>query len=549
MKTVKTTMLGFLSILYFFSHLSMILSQNNIKPHFNYKSNPPKAICRKDTLAFTFGGNGKIVIRPNQIDAGSFDDITPQEKLRFYFNKESKSDSIEYWCYDYIFLINDCHKHDLLNFTLYVEDEDHNIDSCNFKICVNDDNSTCPFSTKFIKIVIRSIINNYIGANVRLLKDSVIIDDLYAPQGNTFVQNYFCNGEFDIFPYKKDDHLNGVTIADIIQIKKHILGVDKMSDPYIILAADVNQSSSITGSDITEIRKLILGAQSKFSKSPSWRFVPQNYVFQDPTYPFLCPEKYHYIYNSSNPTQSIYFIGYKMGDVNYTAKSNANNQITETRSASTLLKTKIFETSDELQFHISSNEKMDIAGIQFCLQFNSDALEFEDYSSNLIGLSNEHFGFNKLNDGKILFSYDHIQGIEVESNHPIISFSFKKKKQLPLFHFSFDEDLMPSELIHVNGDINGLTLNEFQDYGLDFISIQPNPSKDIPVFRINSMGEQEVSIIVTNEYGLQVYDRIHSLSPGKNDIQVHFSKISNGIYFYRIQSSEAVYSGKFIVQK
>ncbi|MGB3132770.1 MAG: T9SS type A sorting domain-containing protein, partial [Saprospiraceae bacterium] len=64
-----------------------------------------------------------------------------------------------------------------------------------------------------------------------------------------------------------------------------------------------------------------------------------------------------------------------------------------------------------------------------------------------------------------------------------------------------------------------------------------------------SMGEQEVSIIVTNEYGLQVYDRIHSLSPGKNDIQVHFSKISNGIYFYRIQSSEGVYSGKFIVQK
>lgn len=549
MKAVKTSMLGFLSILFFFSHSRTIFSQDNIASSFNYKSSGPNAICRHDTLAFTFNSNGKIVIHTNQIDAGSYDDQTPYEKLKFYFNKQSKSDSIEFWCDDFLFLLGDCDKRDLLNYILYVEDEDQNIDSCNFTINVNDQNSLCPFGGKFIRVELRTLKREFVNSRIRLIKDSMILDEINAPHGQTQVEEDFCRGEFDIIPYRNDDHLNGVTTADIIRVKNHILGTNRRINPYILLAADVNQSHSITGSDIAEMRKLILGIQSKFSRSPSWRFVPESYIFQDPSYPYLCPDKYHHIYNGTNNATNLNFIGYKIGDVNSTATSDVVNQDSKTRAISTLLNGKIIETSDRIFYQITCNEKIDFAGIQFCLQFDTDALKFVDYNSNLVGLNSDNFGFQKLDDGKILLSYDHIQGIEIESNHPIICFSFKKKKQLPLFHFSFDEDLIPSELIHFNGDINGLKLNEFQDHDIDFISIQPNPTKDIPVFRINSMGEQKVSIIVTNEYGLQVYDRLHYLSTGKNEVQPHCSQISNGIYFYRIQSSEGVYSGKFIVQK
>ncbi|MBK7465580.1 MAG: hypothetical protein IPJ43_01515 [Saprospiraceae bacterium] len=61
---------------------------------------------------------------------------------------------------------------------------------------------------------------------------------------------------------------------------------------------------------------------------------------------------------------------------------------------------------------------------------------------------------------------------------------------------------MPSRLIHVNGDINGLTLNEFQDYGFRFISIQPNPSQDICI-QIHSMGGRKLVLLLQMNLALK----------------------------------------------
>ncbi|MBK9632649.1 MAG: hypothetical protein IPO62_16610, partial [Saprospiraceae bacterium] len=51
-------------------------------------------------------------------------------------------------------------------------------------------------------------------------------------------------------------------------------GQDVISDPYLLIAAMSINSNSTTSADITEIRKLILGSISRFSKVPSWTFVP-----------------------------------------------------------------------------------------------------------------------------------------------------------------------------------------------------------------------------------------------------------------------------------
>lgn len=61
--------------------------------------------------------------------------------------------------------------------------------------------------------------------------------------------------------------LEGVTTMDIILIQKHILGIKSLDSPYKIIAADVNNSQSITASDIAEIRKLILGVIESFPKT------------------------------------------------------------------------------------------------------------------------------------------------------------------------------------------------------------------------------------------------------------------------------------------
>ncbi|MEZ4931413.1 MAG: hypothetical protein R2788_04680 [Saprospiraceae bacterium] len=77
---------------------------------------------------------------------------------------------------------------------------------------------------------------------------------------------------------------NGVTTYDIV-VTRHILSIQPMDDPYKLIAADINNSGSITTFDIVQLRKLILGVYQNFPDNNSWRFVRAGYVFPNPATP------------------------------------------------------------------------------------------------------------------------------------------------------------------------------------------------------------------------------------------------------------------------
>ena len=104
---------------------------------------------------------------------------------------------------------------------------------------------------------------------------------------------------FTSIPHRNNDHLNGVTTADITILKKHILGQVKITDPFKLIAADVTNSKSLSGADIIEIRKLILGYYSEFPLVESWTFVPSDYIFPDDTQPFDAPRSARWSSDSS----------------------------------------------------------------------------------------------------------------------------------------------------------------------------------------------------------------------------------------------------------
>jgi len=123
--------------------------------------------------------------------------------------------------------------------------------------------------------------------------------------------------EFDVVPYKNNDPLNGVSTFDLVLINKHILGLEPLNSLYKMIAADANNSRSITTFDIVELRKLILGLYTTLPNNTSWRFVYKDYIFPNPINPFeeLFPET-KTVDLSSNPIQEADFVAVKVGDVN-----------------------------------------------------------------------------------------------------------------------------------------------------------------------------------------------------------------------------------------
>lgn len=123
-------------------------------------------------------------------------------------------------------------------------------------------------------------------------------------------------------PKLNENPLNGVSTFDIVLIQRHILGIQVLSSPYKMIAADVNNSRSISTLDMIQLRKLILGLDTKFTNNRAWRFVDAAYVFPNPTKPWQGSFPESSSIASWRPTASSNFVAIKIGDLNSSAKVN-----------------------------------------------------------------------------------------------------------------------------------------------------------------------------------------------------------------------------------
>ena len=121
-------------------------------------------------------------------------------------------------------------------------------------------------------------INNYVveptDSNGRYRFDYVRLDD----------ENYLQHDLIE--PFSNEDLLRGITMADVIKIQKHIIDLDPFENPYQLIAADVNNSGSVSTLDILYLLKNILGQEDSFPNNDSWRFVEEGYSFSNPEDPW-----------------------------------------------------------------------------------------------------------------------------------------------------------------------------------------------------------------------------------------------------------------------
>lgn len=120
------------------------------------------------------------------------------------------------------------------------------------------------------------------------------------------------SGDFEVRPQSPDTgYLAGVTVMDMIALGRHLLGIHPLSSPFGLIAADVNQSASLTSLDLLLMRQLILGQRARFP-AQVWRYADAAFRF-DPARPFAFPESIRFTALQGQATAD--FIGIKTGDV------------------------------------------------------------------------------------------------------------------------------------------------------------------------------------------------------------------------------------------
>lgn len=196
--------------------------------------------------------------------------------------------------------------------------------------------------------------------------------------------------DFSVLPERDGDYLNGVSTFDLVLISKHILGVRPLNSPYKLIAADANNSGSVTTLDLILLRKLILNVNTSLPGNTSWRFVPLSYAFPDPANPFSAP--FPEVLNVNNLTGEITdadFVAIKVGDVNLSARPNNFMPVEERSPAGTFrieITDRTLSPGEPVDIPFNAQEMTGIQGFQFSLLVNPslEILGMEE------GLAGEH---------------------------------------------------------------------------------------------------------------------------------------------------------------
>lgn len=367
-------------------------------------------------------------------------------------------------------------------------------------------------------------------------------------------------------PSNDNNHINGVSTFDLVLISKHILGVAPLTSPYKMIAADANKSGSITTFDIVELRKLILGIYTKLPTNKSWRFIPKDYSFQNPSNPFAYAFPETKEYANVDPAMSIQnadFVAIKVGDLNGNAVANskpASRPVTsiawEIQSASakghTLL-VPIRYTGAEM-----------LEAIQLGLRFDTDKLKLKGtVIGEVPGFLPENFNLAEADKGIIKANWVlWADALQIKPGQVLFYLNFEVKDALPEDAASLlqlDDNLMENiawrtddQEFSLQYQAQGKTsaLPEMLQNEVFSVRCFPNPGSGFAQFGVNTRqgGKYRVSLNDAAGQRLLLQD-LHFAGPGEQTLQLQGSeKLPAGVYLWRVWNSTHKLQGIWIKQ-
>lgn len=500
---------------------------------------PPTPICQ-DVIA-VIGIDMQVIVNARSMDRSSYDNCTPASLLHFSFSSNILDTTRTFFCPDKGINI----------VRLYVTDAFGNQDFCIDTIVVQDN---APFNCAGSRPAIAGSVKRKNGDPIEAVNVSISGNTgqylMTGPDGHFMFPDLQTGADYTIYPRRDDGPGNGVTTYDLSLISKHILTVEPFGTPYQIIAADANNSRSVTTMDIVTLRKLILRIIDELPNNTSWRFVKADFVFPNPRNPWETrfPEV-HSINNLSRTDMAVDFIAIKVGDVNGNATPGRLLNVDE-RSLKDPLAFEAVEqelrTGEYYRMDFRSSNFANIAGYQYTLHFNTERLQFAEVIPGEIS-GTEDFGLRFVDQGMITTGWHSAKATTLPADAVLFSLRFKAladgKCSENLWidgnltaaeaYKDGGEQLQPT--LHFRGDDNRITDAKapFQLY-----QNEPNPFDKQTVIRFSLPASTEATLSVFDLSGRVLKVIKGHYSEGINEITLTKDELQQkGVLYYRLQTN------------
>ncbi len=355
-------------------------------------------------------------------------------------------------------------------------------------------------------------------------------------------------GDFTLTPSKDNDPLNGVSTFDLVLINKHILGLEPLNTPYKMIAADANNSRSITTFDIVELRKLILGIYTELPNNTSWRFVDKAYGFPTPTNPFaeIFPETKQ-IANMTASMAAEDFVSVKVGDVNGNAVTNSLVNVDD-RTAGTLLfdvEDRMVNAGETFTVNFKADEK--VQGYQFTMNYNN--LDVVDVAP----------GANMKLDNFAVFSNEHALTTSWDGDSQAeFAVTFRAKAGGMLSQMlGVSSRITRAEAYNANSDrlqvafrFNGQNGSTISGLGFELYQNTPNPFVSKTQIGFYLPEAAEATLTIFDESGRTIFTQTGDFAKGNNAITVNRNMLNaTGVLYYKLETANNSATKKMIQTK
>jgi hypothetical protein len=510
----------------------------------NYKINlvnckPPTVYCHpslnvvlgnRDTNGDGIPDIKEVSVKARDLDAGSSHSCG--YSLRYSFSRDIHDTIRTYGCAE---------ANQSVPVSLFITDINGNWSECKARIFVQDDPSRLPHCTTNAMANVTGFIHS---SNTEAMKSVEVIlestttkSELSIDDGRYIFNDLPTNQNYIVRPVKNQDWLNGVTTADIVKIQKHILGIQEFKHANQYIAADVNNSNSITAKDISDLRKLILGVTATIPNNTSWKFIDKQYSFTQPDDALLHQYPMSYTLKPLLSNMNIDFTGIKIGDVNESAKASGVAKV-ETRSSEKLIidVEELTHTNDDeilLSFSARDIERYD--GFQFTLHFNTDVLKFVGKQNNIESLvTDEQISFINTDAGIITCSWNG----DSNSKNKLFELVFRKKKVSTIADQIVINSLLTPALALLNStDQEQEVRLNFRSESQSVFSVKqnkPNPW--------NKTTDIEICVPEISVVNLKLYDFTGKL------ISTLEKKLAKGVSIWSLERSQFGHSGVYFYQ-
>jgi len=351
-------------------------------------------------------------------------------------------------------------------------------------------------------------------------------------------------GNFTVTPEKNDDWANGVSTLDLIRIQKHLLGMQHLGSPYKLIAADANNSGSISAVDLVMLRKLILGTITEIDGNTSWRFVDGTYQFLDPSNPFgeIIPESYDISALSSS--MAINFKAIKVGDVNNTVQANLNSGDTETSGSLVMtLGDQNVRAGELVELTFTAEQAEAMMGYQFTLNFDNQLLSFVSSDAAMLDVSDENFGLDMADQGVITTSWSRATPVNVSEGEELFTITFRAKSSGTLNgNVWIGSRQTRAESYDVEGNVSGVELvfeNTVTPEAAEFALMQnrPNPFGHSTNISFTLPEAAPTNVTIYDLTGKVVYTRDIDAAAGYNELTVNASELqASGVMYYNVKT-------------